>query len=101
MNKQKTEAAIKVMQAWLDGKPIEARGKVNAAWGPIGTGGPVWNWGGFDYRVKAVLPSVDWSHVNERLNWLAVGANGKAYLFERGTCDWRESLVCRPGYEGD
>jgi len=72
-------------------------------------------------------PSIDWSDVTEGWNWLAVDANGRARVsadkpefgaflwscgsnfsnarafasYRPGTCDWRDSLICRPGFEGD
>ena len=73
--------------------------------------------------VKAVTkPSIDWNHVSEDFQYLAMDADGKCYLYtdkplqgERqwvsslwlapanhfaslvpGTCDWRDSLVKRP-----
>ena len=82
------------------------------------------------YRLKTApeptKPSVDWSHVADDLNWLAthpagfptLSSNqpkimGRGWLaaghfvranvfasYTPGTCDWRDSLVKRPGYEG-
>ena len=75
--------------------------------------------------VKAVTkPSIVWPHVKDGYKWLAVDANGGAYVFEnkpifdhidywysidglcfdvsglssysRGTCDWKDSLIQRP-----
>lgn len=75
--------------------------------------------------VKAIVkPSIIWSHVKDEYKWLAVDANGGAYVFEykpvfddsdywysidgpcfdvsglssysRGTCDWKDSLIKRP-----
>ena len=82
------------------------------------------------YRVKPAPftpPSIDWSHVSGDFNWLAVDRDGRAWLsgekptmrstywsaptrhypanvfasFDPGTVDWRDSLIMRPGYEGD
>ena len=70
----------------------------------------------------ATKPSIDWSHVNERFQWLATDDDGKSYLyveepqqdehrwetgqtytsaahfasFTPGTCNWKHSLVKRP-----
>lgn len=63
MNREKTIEAIKVMQAWLDGKVIQARGTLEgeSEWadmqsivGPCVSehGVPIWNWGTSEYRVK-------------------------------------------------
>ena len=73
--------------------------------------------------VKAtVKPSIDWSHVSENFQYLAMDAGGKYHLFAEkpelitvewttralyiyaeyfasfvpGTCDWKDSLVKRP-----
>ena len=73
--------------------------------------------------VKAVTkPSIDWSHVNEDFQYLAMDADGKFHIytdkplqgnqrwttnlpctlaihfasFVPGTCDWQDSLVKRP-----
>lgn len=80
----------------------------------------------FPYPVEIVKattkPSIDWSHVNERFQWLATDDDGKSYLyveeplqdehrwetgltfasaanfasFVPGTCNWKHSLVKRP-----
>ena len=85
----------------------------------------------FPYPVKvsrdesvATKPSINWEHVNEKYKWLAVNADGDAYVFENkpkvdatdywfslkgrlsevnglasyipGTCDWKDALVERP-----
>ena len=73
--------------------------------------------------VKAVTkPSIDWSHINEEFQYLAMDKDGLHHLFAEkpepiavewttyslyiyanhfasftpGTCDWRDSLVKRP-----
>ena len=73
--------------------------------------------------VKATIkPSIDWSHVSEDFQYLAMDADGRCWLwvtkpaplqeqwcggslaikaenfssFISGTCDWRDSLVKRP-----
>ena len=80
----------------------------------------------FPYPVEiveaAVKPSIDWSHVSEDFQYLAMDENGKHCLFAEkpepivlewaadalyinakhfasfipGTCDWKDSLVKRP-----
>jgi len=56
MNKDQTKEAIKVMQAWVDGKEIQHRNihTGDIAWSPIvkewqNVG---WYWGQCDYRIK-------------------------------------------------
>ena len=73
--------------------------------------------------IKAtVKPSIDWNHVSEGFQYLAMDADGESYLytdkplqgerqwmsslrlaaanhfasFTSGTCDWKDSLVERP-----
>ena len=80
----------------------------------------------FPYPVEIVKadtkPSIDWSHVSENFQYLAMDADGEFYLypdkpqqgelqwvsrqrlaaathfasFVPGTCDWKDSLVKRP-----
>lgn len=55
MNKAQTERAIEVMQAYLDGKPIEYQrnGMSPEFWIAVNKyPEPRWDWGMFDYRVK-------------------------------------------------
>lgn len=86
---------------------------------------PVWNWEDIGYRIApATKPSIDWVQVSPEWKWLAKDEKGIGYLFtskpyrtdaywtlrdstasakattfasfQRGDCDWRESLVERP-----
>ena len=80
----------------------------------------------FPYPIEitkaTVKPSIDWNHVSEGFQYLAMDADGESYLytdkpqqgerqwmsslrlaaanhfasFTSGTCDWRDSLVERP-----
>ena len=53
MNKEDTIAAIKVMQASLDGSEIEWRGKNEKVdWRKTYSSGPSWDWCGVEYRIK-------------------------------------------------
>jgi len=90
--------------------------------------GPQWdNSNTYRARPAPVLtkPSIDWSHVADGWNWLAVDGDGGVWLYDGrpdfafgkwlasgaivsaeafaycrpGTCDWRDSLICRPGFE--
>jgi hypothetical protein len=49
MNIEETKEAIKVMQAFVDGKEVEALSP-GKKWGR--TPGPRWNWDGTEYRIK-------------------------------------------------
>lgn len=81
------------------------------------------------YRITpkpAIKPSINWDYVAPKFNWLARDKVGKSLLcyskpvikrgywlglmgvsadcfasYSPGDCPWEESLVCRPGYEGD
>lgn len=78
-----------------------------------------------EYRIKPTKPSIDWSHLGDDFVQIATDKNGEAYAFtdgkldqsndfwkchekmkyaslkgfasfNRGTCDWKDSLVQRP-----
>lgn len=58
MNKEQTENAIKVMQAFADGKIIEVRyagsgGKWNSIFDPA------WNWRDKEYRIQPEVEPID------------------------------------------
>lgn len=81
-----TKKKIEVMQAFVDGKIIEAL--------PIGyyddwsswsnaSDEPNWNWENLEYRVKeSTKPSIDWSHVSDKFKWMATDEDGETFLFE-------------------
>lgn len=63
MNIERTQEAIRVMQAWVDGELIQARGTLPGAegWSDMDCygapwsaefGPPTWNWGTCEYRIK-------------------------------------------------
>jgi hypothetical protein len=88
---------------------------------------PTWaEWKIYRIAPEPLVPdSINWDHVAPEWKWLARDENGKAYLFaekprmvrtewiscpaashassfasyRRGTVDWRDSLVIRPGHE--
>lgn len=119
-----TAQKIAVMQAFAEGKNIECL-SFNRTWSAFQKGHePVWNWDDFDYRVAETKPSINWNHVSKDFNYLAEDRDGFAFLyrsrptastsewfsenihpvvgfasFKPGTCDWKDSLVVRPGYE--
>ena len=51
MNKEQTEEAIKVMQAYVDGKQIQWFDRHDESWADT-TVHPQWNWDEKEYRVK-------------------------------------------------
>lgn len=55
MNIEETKRAIKVMQAFADGKPTQIKGRhfVDVEWADIKpSNNPLWNWCSWDYRIK-------------------------------------------------
>ena len=120
MKRMTDEEIVKVVQAHIEGKPIEVYGS-RGGWIKILY--PSWNFDDCVYRVALTKPSVDWSHVDKRFNYLATDSNGTSYFFMNkpiqrsswwgvqdgeclsadafasftpGTCDWTDSLVERP-----
>lgn len=74
-----TEEMIEVMQAYLAGKTIEFRDKLVPVWYLSSI--PSWDWALYDYRVKEDKLSIDWSHVNDRYNWMAMDEDGTVGLY--------------------
>ena len=121
--KTATQEMIKVMLAYVDGQPIQVRSQeADSVW--IDASTPCWDFSTCIYRVKPrVMPSIDWSAVHRRYNYLVVdqfrqglsfiakpslgvfgweGAGGvvgnTAEMFESfspGDVPWRESMVSR------
>ena len=50
MNKAQTEEAIKVMQAWIEGKTIQYRSYRHTEWVELTS--PIWDWDCGEYRIK-------------------------------------------------
>ena len=51
MNREETKEAIRVMQAFVDGKEVEVKGLLpDSVWIPAGA--PCWNWQDTEYRIK-------------------------------------------------
>jgi len=59
MNLEETIEAIRVMDAWVDGKSIECAERNNLKWGD--TFSPVWNWNVYTYRIKATSKLRPWT----------------------------------------
>ena len=122
---EKTKKMIAVMQAYVDGKKIEETLRFgDLPW--MHREEPEWDWIYSDYRVaQSRKPSINWEHVDKRFNYLAIDRSGEAYLYteqpfvdnliwmsygedvnadiftslDMGDCDWKDSLVVRPGYD--
>lgn len=112
-----------LLLAHHEGKRIEMRFD-DGTWCHVG---PHWD-PDYVYRIAPepkTPDSIDWSHVSDEINAIARHQNGNAACFarqpvagslswggayvcsaslftsyRRGTVDWRDSLVIRPGYEG-
>jgi hypothetical protein len=113
-----------LLRADHEGKRIEVRGCVDEDWFQAN---PDWARHLF-YRIAPeplIADSINWDHVDDEVNAIARQRNGAAVCFEvppereairwdgsvvcsatvfasykRGTVDWKESLVIRPGHEG-
>jgi hypothetical protein len=59
MTREKTIEAIRVMQAFVDGRPIECAEVHKLNWGE--TLSPVWNWNNFTYRIKPTPTIRPWT----------------------------------------
>jgi len=59
MNLEETIEAIRVMDAWVEGKSIECAERNNLKWGD--TFSPVWNWNVYTYRIKATSKLRPWT----------------------------------------
>ena len=121
-HKAKTLEMIAVMQAYVDGKQIEARTKGTnwKAWPS-----PNWAWESCEYRIATIPDSINWDHVSPEWKYMARDGNGSAFLYNekprirevnsdwgisegtcidaeafssliKGTGDWKDSLVKRP-----
>lgn len=117
-----TEEMIAVMQAYADGKKIEATAKSEAGWSI--SLDPSWNWYLYDYRVAPDEPmSIDWSALKPEWKYAARDANWRVHvftcrpeksriewytdedefsriddllsIFNPGTVDWKDSLIAR------
>lgn len=115
---ERTKRMIEVMQAYVDGKEIEFKSNSIGAWKK--TKKPGWYWNGWDYRIAETADSINWDHVAPEFKYMERRPTGEAYLYtghpgksntlrsmpasvfssyRKGTCDWKNSLVIRPGCE--
>ncbi len=75
MNREETIAAIKVMQAYVDGAEIEVRSRNSSAWVRWTT--PVWDWDRCNYRIKP----------KPREMWVVFDAKGIAFIQQDGSAE--------------
>lgn len=77
------EDMIEVIKAHAEGKDIEAKSitmpRHERHWSAVPY--PAWDFSKYDYRVVTKKPSINWDHVRNDLNYLAVDAGGDAYLY--------------------
>jgi hypothetical protein len=97
MNTQRTIEAIRVMQAFVDGIPIQCAECHKLNWGDSLS--PVWNWNNFTYRIKPTLKLRPWNadevplgalmrpkhnpHDRVLIGWVSVQADRDSWLDER------------------
>lgn len=119
-HKANTLEMIAVMQAYVDGKPIEHSYPRDDQW--VLMPEPSWNWGSNKYRIATIPDSINWDHVSAEWKYMARNASGNPVLFThepnirlnvwateercltaqpfasyvQGTVDWTCSLVKRP-----
>jgi hypothetical protein len=122
------EEAEPIYRALHEGKPVEIYYMYLNEWGdvPLGTDHePARLYANEVYRIKQTKPSINWDHVKSRCICLARDESGRVYLYSEipeqgatswiqgtpecgvegfasydpGTCDWKDSLVIRPGHE--
>lgn len=119
---ERTKRMIEVMQAYVDGKRIEVKGLdfntlVQEPW---------WDWCSSEFVVAKTPDTINWDHVATEFKYMARDENSEPYFYEeepfvrgdgwmtdshvavqaksfssyrKGTVDWKESLVIRPGCE--
>lgn len=129
MSYKTLEEKIEVMQHYLNGGSIEYnsvhnKNKVKVEY-PMRLN---WNWEECDYSIykePTTKPSINWEHVASNYNYLTVDNDGSVFLWKNrprlqtyswiahgdvgdatamssfipGTCNWEDSLICRPGFE--
>ena len=112
-----TAEKIAVMQAFVDGKPIEYVLLGCSEWFIIED--PCFDWKRYDYRIAVTKPSINPDHVAYNFKWMFTLKNGSTFLSDKepilkeyswnpegsvicaehfksfipGTCDWKDSLV--------
>lgn len=110
---ERTKRMIEVMQAYVDGEKIET------CYGIVDN--PNWEWDYTEkYRIAKTQDTINWDHVSTEFKYMERRPTGEAYLYtghpeksntlrsmpasifssyRKGTVDWKESLVIRPGCE--
>jgi hypothetical protein len=122
MTPEELRQAAAVMLAAADGKDVEWSDN-GQDWYMSGASS-FFDWKSCKYRVAITKPSINWDHVNPDFNYLFMTPKGRSFVsrympalregawfdtghevasmfssFKAGTCDWKDSLVVRPGVE--
>lgn len=78
------EDMIEVIKAHTEGKDIEAKSNKmpnhERHWSAVPY--PAWDFSRYDYRVAIKKPSINWDHVRNDLNYLAIDSGGDAFLYD-------------------
>ena len=120
------EEAAPIMEAWRTGEPLEYYSLAGEAWFEKNKRVLI---GDHAYRIPVTYPTVDWDRVPPRVNYIAANENGAVLAYDRkptlyhrhfggtlktwylnsigrfainynrGTCDWQDSLIMRPSAE--
>lgn len=121
---ERTKRMIEVMQAYVDGEEIEVN-RGDGFWLPYSGHFPFNS--AHHYRIAKTPDSINWDHVAPEFKYMARDQDGYSYLYngypsptggiwctfeclrplstfafssyKRGTVDWKDSLVIRPGAE--
>lgn len=122
---ERTKRMIEVMQAYVDGEKIECRWRGDEEWVMPYDGSPKWIWESTEYRIAKTPDTINWDHVAPEFKYMVRDPDGEVYLYKnvpvlnrdcwssdciasdaeshasyrKGTVDWKESLVIRPGCE--
>ena len=92
MNKESTKEKIEIMQAWLDGKPIEFASFNGEVWYDLTTKNPQWDFDECQYRikpkekVKKTTKYLCFEDSNGNLFHYREGSNNCNYYLENNKC---------------
>lgn len=120
---ERTKRMIEVMQAYVDGEDIEYM-SADGNW-YLKPHRHVWSYD-TEYRIAKTIDTINWDHVAPEFKYMAKDKGGFGYIYanrpsikddvwaadggkvtkpenyasyRKGTVDWKESLVIRPGCE--
>lgn len=121
---ERTKRMIEVMQAYVDGEAIEVMVTKSLGWSSVKE---MHHWCcDACYRIAKTPDTINWDHVAPEFKYMAKDKGGFGYIYanrpsikddvwaadggkvtkpenyasyRKGTVDWKESLVIRPGCE--